>query len=356
MRKKSSLLIVFMALLLNTNNLKSQNMKTTLSTKQKNIVEIAANVAVGDLDQLNVVMNDALDQGMTLSQIKEILIQMYAYCGFPRSLQGINTLMLVNTNRIAEGNPINQGVEVSIVKENTDSEKYKIGKKNLQQLTLMEEKELKGANAFVPTIDKFLKEHLFADIFERDVLTFQEREVATIAALAAMTGVQPMLNSHSNIGVNTGLSEIQVDEIRNVAQQIGDNFRSVFALGTRGSSDWFTGEVYVQGLVSPDQMENIYNVGQVTFMPGGRTLWHTHPIGQTLLVLEGEGWYQEQGKPAVKLTKGSVIPIPKDVMHWHGASDTSKMVHIAISNVDNGSSVTWGNPVSDHDYNLVNRK
>lgn len=129
---------------------------------------------------------------------------------------------------------------------------------------------------------------------------------------------------------------------------------SIFPLGNAGPKEWFTGEVYVQGLLNPDQMENLYSVGQVTFMPGGRTYWHTHPIGQTLLVLEGEGWYQERGKPAVKLIKGSVIPIPKDIEHWHGASASSKMVHVAISNIKDGSAVTWMSPVNDEEYKIVN--
>lgn len=133
-----------------------------------------------------------------------------------------------------------------------------------------------------------------------------------------------------------------------------DKSESIFPLGNPGPKEWFTGEVYVQGLLSPDQMENLYSVGQVTFMPGGRTYWHTHPIGQTLLVLEGNGWYQERGKPAVKLLKGSVIAIPKDVEHWHGASDKSKMVHVAISNVKDNSAVTWMSPVTADEYKNVN--
>ena len=90
-------------------------------------------------------------------------------------------------------------------------------------------------------------------------------------------------------------------------------------------------------------------------MPGGRTYWHTHPIGQTLLVLEGRGWYQERGKQAQELTKGSVIPIPKDVEHWHGASADTKLVHIAISNVYEGSAVTWMTPVTEDEYTVVNK-
>ncbi|SHF00859.1 (R)-mandelonitrile lyase [Dysgonomonas macrotermitis] len=130
---------------------------------------------------------------------------------------------------------------------------------------------------------------------------------------------------------------------------------SVFPLGDPGSSDWFTGEVHVQGLVNPDQIEGLYSVGQVTFEPGSKTNWHTHPAGQVLLVTEGRGWYQERGKPAQELIKGSVVAIPKDIEHWHGASKETKLVHIAISNVKDNSAVTWLAPVNDEEYDSVDK-
>ena len=137
----------------------------------------------------------------------------------------------------------------------------------------------------------------------------------------------------------------------NMETENNTNSTSVLPRGERGSSDWFTGEVYVQGLVKPEEIEGLYSVGQVTFEPGGKTNWHTHPIGQVLLVTEGKGWYQERGKPAQPLTPGTVVTIPKDVEHWHGAAKDSKMVHIAISNIQDSSAVTWLNPVTDEEYN-----
>ena len=131
------------------------------------------------------------------------------------------------------------------------------------------------------------------------------------------------------------------------------NAASIFPLGQRGSSDWFTGDVNVQGLVNPDEVEGIYSISQVTFQPGGRTSWHTHPIGQVLLVTEGSGWYQERGKLAQELTKGTVVAIPKDVEHWHGAASDSRLVHTAISNIQDNSLVTWLSPVTDEEYDSL---
>ncbi|WP_219226437.1 cupin domain-containing protein [Pedobacter antarcticus] len=130
---------------------------------------------------------------------------------------------------------------------------------------------------------------------------------------------------------------------------------TIFPIGNPGPATWFSGEVHVQTLVNPEQIEGLYSVGQVTFSPGGRTYWHTHPIGQVLLVTEGKGWYQERGKQAQVLTKGTTVPIPKGVEHWHGAAADTKMVHIAISNISAGNSVTWMNPVNEGEYAEVNK-
>ncbi len=173
-----------------------------------------------------------------------------------------------------------------------------------------------------------------------------KKKVMIIVACAGFLFAAVSCNDNeSNTNTNNQKTEVMTTE--------NDNNGSIFPLGSRGSSEWFTGEVYVQGIVNPDEMENLYSVGQVTFMPGARTNWHTHPIGQTLLVLEGSGWYQERGKPAQQLVKGSVVPIPKDVEHWHGASADTKLVHIAISNIAGGSAVTWMNPVNEEEYNQL---
>lgn len=138
-------------------------------------------------------------------------------------------------------------------------------------------------------------------------------------------------------------------------ETVDNQNETIFPLGNPGPSNWFSGEVHVQTLVSPEQIEGLYTVGQVTFSLGGRTYWHTHPIGQVLLVTEGKGWYQERGKQAQVLTKGTTVAIPKGVEHWHGAAADTKMVHIAISNISGGNSVTWITPVTEKEYAEVNK-
>jgi len=196
------------------NPLKAQDMENNLNARQQKIVAIAANTAIGNLDALKTELNAGLDAGLTVNQIKEVLVQMYAYAGFPRSLQGINTFMSVIDDRKAKGINDPQGAEASPVTDTRD--KYTRGREVLEKLTLTDQKNITGTNAFAPAIDTYLKEHLFADIFERDVLTYLERELATISALAAMTGVDPMLQSHMNMGMNVGLTEPQLRQVTSI--------------------------------------------------------------------------------------------------------------------------------------------
>ena len=127
----------------------------------------------------------------------------------------------------------------------------------------------------------------------------------------------------------------------------------IFPKGQPLPKDWFTGDAFLTPLVSKDN-NNEFSAGSVTFEPRARTNWHTHPKGQVLLVIEGSGFYQETGQPARSIKKGDVVIIPENVVHWHGASAVSKMVHVAITNFKNDVQVTWLEPVTDDEYNTVN--
>ena len=181
-----------------------------LSAKQQSIVSISALTAVGKIDGLKIALNAGLDSGLTINEIKDVLVQLYAYCGFPRSLNGINAFMAVLDDRKAKGIQDTEGRSATPVQ---DANKYQTGKKTLQALTGREEKSLSGANAFAPVIDSFLKEHLFADIFSRDALDYQQRELVTVSALAAMSGVSSQLQAHIGIAMNTGLTEDQLRDV-----------------------------------------------------------------------------------------------------------------------------------------------
>ena len=116
-----------------------------------------------------------------------------------------------------------------------------------------------------------------------------------------------------------------------------------------GPAEYFTGTVRFD---TPFDAEPPARVGglAVTFEPGARTAWHTHPLGQTLIVTSGLGWACVEGESVEEIRPGDVIWFPPGVRHWHGATDTTAMTHIAIAENDNGSRVTWMEHVSEADY------
>jgi 4-carboxymuconolactone decarboxylase len=177
-----------------------------LSPKQQSIVTIAAFTAKGDLEKLKIALNEGLDAGLTINEIKEVLVQMYAYTGFPRSLNAISTFITVMDERGKKGLRDELGREASPLPSN----KSRIEFGTEIQTRLIGAPATGGYIAFTPAIDEFLKGHLFGDIFGRDNLDFQSREIATISALASMEGVNAQLQGHFNVGLNVGLSQAQM--------------------------------------------------------------------------------------------------------------------------------------------------
>lgn len=116
-----------------------------------------------------------------------------------------------------------------------------------------------------------------------------------------------------------------------------------------GPADYFTGTVRMDMEFNADAPARIGGV-RVTFEPGARTNWHTHPLGQTLIVTEGLGWARLEGEDRVEIRPGDIIYFPPGVRHWHGATDTTAMTHIAIAESIDGSRVDWAEPVADENY------
>ncbi|EDM37956.1 hypothetical protein PBAL39_16064 [Pedobacter sp. BAL39] len=192
---------------------------SSLDAKQTNLIAIAAQTAKGDLDGLKTSLNTGLTAGLTISEIKEAIVHCYAYCGFPRSIRALQTFIVVLEERKAKGINDLPGVEASPV--DADNTKYERGKAVLEKLTGVKETDpKKGYAAFAPIMEKFLKEHLFADIFERDVLTYKDRELLTVSVIASIGDAEPMLSSHLNICLNVGLSPAQLNEFLEVIKPI----------------------------------------------------------------------------------------------------------------------------------------
>lgn len=184
-----------------------------MDSKRQHIAEVAALTGKGDLDRLKTVLIDGLDDGMTVNELKEVMVHAYAYCGFPRALRGLQTLVAVLDERKAKGIEDKMGREASPITDTRS--KYERGKEILAEISGTPADAPKANYAVLaPEIEVFLKEHLFADLFERDVLTYAERELTTVAVIASLgKGVEPMLKGHIGIALNVGVTP---DELRGV--------------------------------------------------------------------------------------------------------------------------------------------
>ncbi len=125
---------------------------------------------------------------------------------------------------------------------------------------------------------------------------------------------------------------------------------TIFLKGEKVSTDYFTGTAWIYPLAPNDDIFNC-QILNITFEPGARSNWHTHPGGQILLITEGTGYYQEKGRPIQLLHKGDVITILPDVEHWHGATSDSQLTHIAINTNSQKGATQWLEQVTEEEYN-----
>jgi quercetin dioxygenase-like cupin family protein len=123
---------------------------------------------------------------------------------------------------------------------------------------------------------------------------------------------------------------------------------------TKGPEDWFTGSVRIDPLFQPNEHRRAA-ASTVSFEPGARTAWHTHPLGQTLIVTSGVGWVQKEGEPVQEIHPGDVVWFGANEKHWHGASPTIGMTHIAIQEQLNGKVVDWMEKVPDAEYQMLQK-
>ena len=187
------------------------NQSATLSPKQQSIVIISALTAKGDLPKLQLGLANGLDAGLTVNELREVLVHLYAYCGFPRSIRGLQTLMSVLDERKKKGITDKMGKAATPI--SSQESKYERGKNILAILSgQSQDGPRSGYSAFSPEIEVFLKEHLFADLFERDVISYSDRELTTISVLTSIGGVEPMLQSHLGICLHLGLTELQLTQ------------------------------------------------------------------------------------------------------------------------------------------------
>lgn len=203
-------LLTFLFFILGTLSFSKEEMKMT--AKEKNIIEISIFTANGNLEELKKSVDSGLNNGVTLNEAKEIMTHLYAYCGFPRSLNALNVLSTVAAEREKNGIRTEIGKESTPIPQNRNSLEY-----GTQVQTEIVGREVKGGiYDFAPMADKYLKAHLFGDIFGQDILNYRTRELVTVAALTSMEGVNPQLQAHIGISRNVGVTDEELIEISEI--------------------------------------------------------------------------------------------------------------------------------------------
>ena len=352
----------------------NEKMKLSFTTEQAAaMTAIACNEAKGDLIALESAIQNGFETELTVSQIKEALSQLYAYTGFPRSLNALGVLQRIVESQKSKVESVIEGPEASPLPADFDA---------LQEGTRVQTQLVGKAfdYEFAPATDYYLKAHLFGDIFARDILTYSDRELITVSALAGLEGVEPQLKAHIAGARNMGVTEEQLQGIVvaltanglfTEAGRVAQNLYPTAEGGPtveRSNSDsglttkWsigFPNDQYAKYFVGKSYIQPYYGgVANVSFEPACRNNWHVHHGAvQVLVCVSGKGWYQEWGKPAVPLTPGMVIAIPEGVKHWHGAAADSWLQHLAVHTQEQpGASNEWLEPVSDEQYHKAVNK
>lgn len=356
------LLFTFIISIVMTTSVQAQH----LTARQLHLGTISALAAQGDMARLQPALKNGLDAGLTINELKEALSHIYAYVGFPRSLNALGVLRQVietNHNEVwQEGKPWMRPSAWD-----NASEVYALGVKNQSQMAGQA-----FTYNFCPQIDYYLKSHLFGGIFAGDELSAADRELVTVSALSAIKGAESQLSSHKAGAVRMGNTIAQVEELCHYLSANGlsnsdsaaDAVAGVWPKGDPNVSyaKFFVGDSHLASL-NPKNLSNsettILPMNNVTFEPGCRNNWHIHHgARQILICVSGKGWYQEWGKQAIALEAGDIIDIPEGVKHWHGAQKDSWFQHIAthveVENTQPGSAPNeWLEEVGDEEYNQL---
>jgi 4-carboxymuconolactone decarboxylase len=193
-----------------------------LDKKQQSIIQIASFTANGDLEKLKVALEDGLYNNLTINEINEVLVHIYAYAGFPKSIAGLMTFLDVVEKRKASGIKDIVGKDATPIDKDMDTNEYG-AKVRAKLVGLPKDPEPKGYRAFSPIIDTYLKEHLFGDIFARDILDFKTRELVTISVLVSSSNIlDRFIKGHMKISMRMGLTKEQMyDFVRVIDLKVG---------------------------------------------------------------------------------------------------------------------------------------
>jgi 4-carboxymuconolactone decarboxylase len=336
-----------------------------LAPRDRSLLVLSALIAMGQTGPVGSHTRIGLRNGLSPVEIGEIATHLAFYAGWPYAIAAVYEIRKVFEE---------QGVEMPVGDAGP-------------LLTLDPQAEAARkrsvAEAIAPTVPQLAEatdEVLFADLWRRPALSPRDRSLVTVAALVA-TGKTAQASFHLDRALDNGLTRAEAQEAvhhlayyagwpnavsavpvlakvfearKATADAAGANSGLTVVRGgeaetSTGSPGKFTGAVRIGPLFSTLPPARLGG-GVVRFEAGAHTAWHTHPLGQTLYITEGCGWVQVEGQPVRVVAPGDIVVIPPDTRHWHGASATEAMTHLALSEALNGTSVTWMELVSDDVY------
>ncbi len=335
-----------------------------LSPRNRSLVTVSVLIATGKTAQLTGHLGRALDNGVTPGEISGAVTQLAFYTGWPNAVSSLEVIEKVFTDRGVDMAALRAPVTASVPLPASDAARAKAVTANI------------GPTA--PTLAALTNDVVSADLWRRPDLASRDRSLVTLAALAA-NGDEAGLAFHVGLGLQNGLTRAEIGEALThlafyagwpkataavaVADKVFKDRDAAQAPSAaeglaitgpgrqpvQGPAATFTGAVSV---TSPFKGTGQARLGgaTVTFQPGARSNWHSHPLGQLLIVTAGEGLVQTEGGPVRRMKAGDVVWTGPGIKHWHGAAPTSAMTHVAVAEALDGASVTWLGPVSDAEY------
>lgn len=333
-----------------------------LSKRDRSIVTVSALIAMVRSAQLRGHLGRALDNDVKATEIAGIITHLAFYSGWPTAASALEVAEEVFKRRGIDPAALQPAKDAKLPLPASDAARAELVARQI--------------GAVAPALAELTNSVLFDDVWRRQDLAPRDRSLVTIAALIA-TGEAAQLGFHLQRGIENGLSRNEISEaITHLAFYAGwPKAMSAVAAADRifsasserpanrdelivvagganrvsGQASNFVGQVHVD---TPFQGTGDSRIsgGRVTFQAGARTNWHTHPLGQLLIVTDGRGLVQAEGGAIREISPGDVVWIPPGVKHWHGAAPASAMTHFAIAETLNGQRATWLEPVTDAQY------
>ena len=335
-----------------------------LSPRDRSVVTLSVLIATGKTAQLSGHLGRGLTNGVKPTEIAGMVTHLAFYTGWPNAVSALTEIDKVFAARKIDVAALRGGASPPAPLSASDAARATTVRNTFAQVA--------------PKFAGLTNDVVFGDLWRRTDLSPRDRSLVTIAALAAGSDGE-QLRFHIGLGLENGLTQAQIGEaLTHLAFYAGWPKASA-AIGTAGQvftqrseasmvessqsiqvtpagqspaagpASYFTGSVAVTSAFKGTDGARLGG-GTVTFKAGAHTNWHTHPLGQLLIVTAGQGWVQALGEPVQAMKPGDTVWIKPGVKHWHGATRTSGMTHVAVSEVQDGKSVDWLEPVTDEQY------